>query len=78
MAGSIFGEFSKDGYGFWGYVETEKRMMLFVSPEEYREYISIPRITRKEPYWKQQGSSYFRNNYTSYNEEVKSNETQRT
>lgn len=58
MARTIFGEYSKDGYGYWGYVETEKRMMLFASPEEYHEYISERRITRKEPYWKQQGS-YF-------------------
>lgn len=59
MAKTVYGEYSKDGYGFWGYVETEKRMMLFVSPEEYYEHISEPRIARKEPYWKQQGSFKF-------------------
>ena len=58
MARTIFGEYSKDGYGYWGYVETEKRMMLFTSREEYLEYISEKRITRKEPYWKQQGSPF--------------------
>ena len=57
--GTIFGEYSKDGYGYWGYVEMYKKMMLFASREEYLEYISDRNIKQKEPYWKQQGSSYF-------------------
>ena len=60
MSVSIFGEYSKDGYGYWGYVEKEKRMVLFVNREEYLEYISNIKIGRKEPYWKQQGSFDFR------------------
>lgn len=59
MAKTVYGEYSKDGYGFWGYVETEKRMMLFSTPKEYDEYIAEHKIVRKEPYWKQQGSSFF-------------------
>jgi len=59
MPRSIFGQYSKDGYGYWGYVEVYKRMMLFTSPEEYLEYISEQKHGQKEPYWKQQGSSYF-------------------
>lgn len=68
MAGTIFGEYSKDGYGYWGYVETEKRMMLFASPEEYHEYISEARNARKEPYRKRRGSYLNHNFYTSCNE----------
>ena len=69
MAGTIFGEYSKDGYGYWGYVEMYKKMILFTSREEYLEYISDRNIMQKEPYWKQQGSSYFCHNfYTPYNE----------
>ena len=56
MAGTIFGEYSKDGYGYWGYVEMYKKMILFTSREEYLEYISDRSIVQKEPYWKQQGS----------------------
>ena len=59
MSGTIFGEYSKDGYGYWGYVEMYKKMMQFASREEYLEYISDRNITQKEPYWKQQGSSSF-------------------
>ena len=59
MSESIFGELSKDGYGYWGYVEKRKKMMLFVSREEYLEHISELKIGRKEPYWKQQGSYSF-------------------
>ncbi len=58
MAGTIFGEYSKDGYGYWGYVEMYKKMMLFTSREEYLEYISNRNVMQKEPYWKQQGSSF--------------------
>ena len=58
MARTIFGEYSKDGYGYWGYVDAYKKMMLFASREEYLEYISEKRTIQKEPYWKQQGS-YF-------------------
>lgn len=68
MGRSIFGHYSKDGYGYWGYVEVYKRMMLFTNREEYLEYISDRKIMRKEPYWKQQGSSFNHKNYTSYNE----------
>lgn len=58
MAQTEYGEYSKDGYSFWGYVESEKRMMEFVSRKEYHEYISEKRTVKKEPYWKQQGSSF--------------------
>ena len=40
MLRTIFGEYSKDGYGYWGYVEQFKKMILFTSREEYLEYIS--------------------------------------
>lgn len=59
MFGTIFGEYSADGYGYWGYVEMYGKMMLFTDREEYLEYISDRNIKQKEPYWKQQGSSYF-------------------
>ena len=50
MSISIFGEYSKDGYGYWGYVEVHKRMMLFKDREEYLEYISEHHVYDKEPY----------------------------
>ena len=40
MANPMLENYSKDGYGYWGYVEKEHRMMKFVSREEYLEYIS--------------------------------------
>ena len=76
MARNIFGNCSRDGY-YWGYVDKYKRLMEFEDRDAYLEYISELDDVM-EPYWKQRGSSYFHNNYTSYNEEVKSNETQRT
>lgn len=39
MAKPMLENYSKDGYGYWGYVEKYKRMMKFVSREEYLEYI---------------------------------------